>query len=97
MDLKIYGEGNSTGGKYNKVSIMGEGRIKGDVDCLNIKIYGEGEILGNLKVNDCIDVKGHANIKGDLEGEKLKIQGNIQVYGVSVEKAEIMGNITSVK
>jgi cytoskeletal protein CcmA (bactofilin family) len=95
MDLKIYGQGSSAGGKYNKVSIMGEGKIAGDVDCLNIKIYGEGEILGNLKVNDGIDVKGHANIKGDLEGEKLKIQGDVQVYGASVEKAEIMGNITT--
>ncbi len=93
MDLKIYGEGNSIGGKYDKVSIMGEGRIKGDVDCLNIEIYGEGEISGNLKVEDSIGIKGHANIKGDLEGEKLKIQGNIQVCGASVEKAEIMGNI----
>ena len=70
MDLKIYGQGSSAGGKYNKVSIMGEGKIGGDVDCLNIKIYGEGEISGNLKANDGIDIKGQANIKGDLEGEK---------------------------
>ncbi len=95
MDLKIYGQGSSAGGEYNKVSIMGEGRIGGDVYCLNLKIYGEGEILGNLKVEDTIDIKGQAKIKGDLEGEKLKIQGDVQVCGASVEKAEIMGNITT--
>ena len=41
-ELRIHGQGSSSGGKFNTVSIMGEGRIDGDVDCLNMKIYGEG-------------------------------------------------------
>ncbi len=30
VDLKIHGQGSSSGGKYKTVSIMGEGRIDGD-------------------------------------------------------------------
>lgn len=92
-DLKIYGSGSYGGGTYDSISIMGEGKINSNVDCTNIKIYGEGQITGDLHVKDITDIKGHASIKGILEGEKLKVQGDAQFGSVSVEKAEIMGNI----
>ena len=73
---------------------MGEGKIEGDVDCNDLKIYGEGTIKGDLTVEETMDIKGHAAIKGDLEGEKLKIQGDIEFNYVTVDEAEIMGNIS---
>lgn len=93
-DLKIYGSGSSAGGEYDTISIMGEGKIDGNVECNNIKIYGDGTIKGDLEVEDTMEVKGHAKIEGELEAEKLEIQGDVQFNYVSVEEAEIMGNIT---
>ena len=93
-DLKIYGSGSSAGGKFNRVTIMGEGRINGDVDCINLKIYGEGEVNGNLKAEDTVDIKGQTEIKGDLKAKNIKIQGEIEVDGdLFVDEAKITGNI----
>jgi cytoskeletal protein CcmA (bactofilin family) len=93
VDLKIYGQGSSAGGKFNDVIIKGTGKIGGDVDCINFKIYGDGEVDGNLKA-DNVKIKGHAGIKGNLETEKFKIQGDVQIYGnLQTEEAVIAGNI----
>lgn len=94
VDLKIHGQGSSSGGKYKTVSIMGEGRIDGDVDCKNIKVYGEGKIDGSVKAANTVSIKGQTTIKGDLEAEKIKIQGEIDVGGeVFADEASITGNI----
>jgi cytoskeletal protein CcmA (bactofilin family) len=81
VDLKIYGQGSSSGGKYKTISIMGEGEINGDTTCDNIKIYGEGEVTGNLKAEDSVSIKGHTNIKGNLDAKKIKLQGELEVEG----------------
>ncbi|MGB7969017.1 MAG: polymer-forming cytoskeletal protein [Methanobacterium sp.] len=49
-DLKIYGQGSTSGGKFKNVIIKGSGQIKGDMECNNLKIYGDGQFDGNLKV-----------------------------------------------
>jgi len=93
-DLKIYGSGSSAGGKFNRVTIMGEGRINGDVDCFNLKIYGQGELDGNLKTVDTVDVKGQTEIKGNLKAKNVKLQGEIEVNGdLFADEAKITGNI----
>ena len=61
-NLKIFGSGNSSGGKYNTVSIMGEGQINGDVDCIKFKIKGEGTVEGNLKVANKISIMGEGRL-----------------------------------
>ena len=94
MDLKIHGQGSSSGGKYDNVSIMGEGKVHGDIDCINLKIYGEGKFGGNLKAGSTVDIKGHSNIKGNLEAKKVKIQGEAEINGeIFAEEAVITGNI----
>jgi len=55
VDLKIYGQGSSSGGKYKTVSIMGEGEVDGDINCANIKFYGEGKLVGNLKTEKTVN------------------------------------------
>jgi cytoskeletal protein CcmA (bactofilin family) len=73
---------------------MGEGRIDGDVDCKNIKVYGEGKIYGSVKATNTVSIKGQTLIKGDLEAGKIKIQGEIDVDGeIFADEAIITGNI----
>ena len=93
-DLKVYGSGISNGGEFDKISIMGEGTIHGDVECSTIKIYGEGQIDGTVKLADYVSVKGETIIKGDLNAQKVKVQGEIEVLGdIFVDEAKIQGSI----
>jgi cytoskeletal protein CcmA (bactofilin family) len=93
MDLKIYGQGSSGGGKFKNVIIKGKGQIMGDVDCHKFKVYGECEMEGDLKT-ELVDIKGQSKFKGDLKVETAKIQGEIQLNGsLFADEAIITGNI----
>lgn len=93
-DLIINGQSSAAGGKYNAVVINGEGKIEGDLDCINLKINGKCSMNGNVKA-DSVNVNGEASIKGDLEAEKAKIHGTIDIDGnLSVDKAEMYGIIS---
>ncbi|MGB9979117.1 polymer-forming cytoskeletal protein [Methanobacterium sp.] len=92
-DLKINGQSSAAGGKYNAVIINGEGKIEGDLDCINFKINGKCDINGNVKA-ESVNVNGTNSIKGNLEAEKVKINGTADINGnLSVEKAETYGHI----
>ncbi len=95
-DLKIYGQGSSSGGEFKNVIINGSGHIKGDTKCVNLKIYGEGQFDGNLKVEDTINIKGKTEFNGELKVENLKMQGEVQVKGeIFADDTSITGNITT--
>jgi cytoskeletal protein CcmA (bactofilin family) len=96
LDLKIYGQGSSAGGKFNEVIIKGMGQINGDVECNNLKSYGEAELNGNLKTENYIIIKGQIKINGNLDTKNLKIQGEMEVKGPCyVDEADITGSIRS--
>lgn len=80
MDLKIYGQGSSAGGKFKDVIIKGAGQIGGDVECVNYKIYGNGEVDGNLNA-DVVKIKGQSKFGADLNTKTMKVQGELHVQG----------------
>lgn len=93
-DLKIYGQGSTSGGKFKNVIIKGSGHIKGDMECSNLQIYGDGEFEGNLKVADTINIKGKSEFNGGIKAEKFKMQGEVQIKGeLFVDDTSITGNI----
>ncbi|MGB9200668.1 polymer-forming cytoskeletal protein [Methanobacterium sp.] len=95
-DLKIYGQGSTSGGKFKNVIIKGSGQIKGDMECNNLKIYGDGQFDGNLKVEDNINIKGKTEFNGEIKAKKFKIQGEVQVKGeIFADDTSITGNITT--
>ena len=63
MDLKIYGQGSSGGGKFRDVMIKGSGQIRCDVECNNYEVYGTGDIKGNLTAKK-VQVKGQSKFNG---------------------------------
>lgn len=92
-DLKINGHGSSTGGKYKSVTINGNGSVSGDLDCVYLRVNGQGNVKGNVK-SDSFKINGNSSIKGDLTAEKVKINGMTRIDGnLSVEDAETYGNI----
>ena len=97
-DLKIYGQGSSSGGKFKKVIIQGSGHIKGDIECTNLKVYGEGQFEGNVKVEDIVNIKGKTDFNGEIKAKNFKIQGEVQVKGeIFADYTNITGNITTDK
>ncbi|MFC7442912.1 polymer-forming cytoskeletal protein [Laceyella putida] len=93
-DLTISGSGSAAGGLYDRLSINGEGRIHGDVDCISIKAYGVTTFAGNVKA-ERFDIAGETTIKGKVEVEEMKVKGQAHVYGyVICEELKVMGATT---
>ncbi|MDP4143667.1 MAG: polymer-forming cytoskeletal protein [Bacillota bacterium] len=96
-DLKISGSGSAAGGSYNDVVVNGEGRINGDIDCLEFKTNGVSNVSGNIKANTFkvngtstvkgdvnsgeLRVNGHSDIQGNVEGKEMKIDGTTNISG----------------
>ncbi|MCM3701105.1 hypothetical protein [Paenibacillus macerans] len=92
-DLKLVGNGESNGGSFNKVSIMGEGEIHGDVDCLTLKCTGSLELEGSLRA-ETAKATGNVTVKGAMEGRDLRITGNLDIGGeLRVVKSRLNGDI----
>ena len=92
-DLKINGHGSSNGGKYNSVAINGNGSINGDLECVYLRVNGQGNIKGNAKA-ESVKINGNNSIKGNLRAEKIKVNGMAHIEGnLSVDEAETYGNI----
>ncbi|OEF97157.1 hypothetical protein [Desulfuribacillus alkaliarsenatis] len=92
-NLHLTGDGTAAGGHYNKVKIIGEAIINGDVDCISLKTTGTCEVQGSLKTTKA-KITGTTRIKGDLHAEKLKIVGDIDVdNNANVKELDIKGEI----
>lgn len=78
IDLEIKGSGTSKGGKYNNVIIEGNGRIDGDLECINIEVKGQCHVDGDVKA-ETMKVEGHNSIKGSLEADEVDVQGELKV------------------
>lgn len=46
-DVRMIGEGESAGGAFRKISIMGQGRIEGDASCELFRCMGTPLYKGN--------------------------------------------------
>ncbi len=94
MNLEINGSGSSAGGKFDAMIIKGNGKIDGDLNCINMDVQGHCEVNGNVK-SKYVKIKGNSSIKGSLEADEIEIYGEFNVDGdLSVEKSHIHGMIS---
>lgn len=92
-DLKIVGNGTSNGGTFNKVKIVGEGEINGDVDCRTLNCTGTLEVDGGLRI-EVLKATGTIAVTGPMSGEELNLTGNLSVCsGLKAGKARLNGEI----
>lgn len=84
-NLGFAGVGSVSGGVFNRVSINGNGRVEGDVDCNRLKAQGKSEVEGNVKAQ-LIDVKGNLMILGALDANIAHVRGQIKVVGKGTVK-----------
>ncbi|MDR0288106.1 MAG: polymer-forming cytoskeletal protein [Clostridiales bacterium] len=96
-DIRIIGEGIISEGQYDDVSIVGNGRITGQIKCNNLKITGDcisdsgiisskAKVLGNLATKselkcDNLKIKGCARIGANCDADRAKIRGKFDVNG----------------
>jgi cytoskeletal protein CcmA (bactofilin family) len=90
-NLIINGSGSYPGGRYEKISIRGEGTIVNDVECSAFNVYGTSEATENVKTGT-VKIMGEAKVKGDLEAEETVVMGTMTVNGKArLEKIKIFG------
>ncbi|MGM0838049.1 MAG: hypothetical protein ACQEV7_18080 [Bacillota bacterium] len=77
-NIRIFGEGTSTGGIYHKVSIHGQGRIRGNLQCDTIKIFGDFNMNGKATV-DTFKLFGNSKVYDEIKGNNFKIFGNLEL------------------
>jgi cytoskeletal protein CcmA (bactofilin family) len=94
-NLSITGNLDLVGGQYNKVNIIGEGTIAGDIECNRFKCVGTLDMDGHLKSTD-IGVTGTISVAGGIQAESMKATGTVIAGGnVSVKKLRCSGSIES--
>lgn len=80
QNLIINGSGSYSGGRYDKISIRGEGTIVSDVECSVFKIFGTSEVMENVKA-DTMKVFGEAETKGNLDSGEVIVMGTMSIAG----------------
>ncbi|WP_010631235.1 hypothetical protein [Sporolactobacillus vineae] len=77
-NLKIMGETSASGGKFDKMRVMGECKIQGDVRAKNCKLMGECTIDGNLNCGFFHNM-GETEIAGSLKAAEIRLIGQVHV------------------
>ena len=106
-DLKytgtIQGTLDVSGHVYNKVSVIGEMYVRGDLDCNRLSVNGTFSDQGTLKAKDG-SINGEIEIKKGLESDRFCINGQAEIGGsVDVKDlrfwgtVRVKGNISSEK
>jgi len=62
-----------------KVFIGADGIVEGNVHCKNADITGQ--VTGNLKVTELLQLKGKAAVAGDIHAAKLLIESTVNYNG----------------
>ncbi|MED3561719.1 cytoplasmic protein [Bacillus xiapuensis] len=92
-NLIINGSGSYPGGRYDKISVRGEGTIVEDVEASVFKVYGTTEVADNLKTGS-MKVLGEAEVKGSAELEDLLVMGTMEIGGNALlKKIKILGTL----
>lgn len=91
-NLSITGTGSSTGGVFNKVKIVGEGKISGGIECQYLRCIGTSEIQGSVKA-ETLSFQGVADIRGHLAVRSAKVYGETKLEGsIAGNTVELRGN-----
>jgi cytoskeletal protein CcmA (bactofilin family) len=77
--ITIDGQFKGTIASKNKVIVGPNGKIEGDITCVECEIYGKQ--VGNVTVQDMLYLKGTAFIQGEITTGKLVMENGVQFNG----------------
>jgi cytoskeletal protein CcmA (bactofilin family) len=90
-NLIINGSGSYPGGRYDKVSIRGEGTIVNDVESSTFHVYGTSEAVESLKTGS-VKIYGEAEVKMNMEAKDTLVMGSMMIGGnAHLKKMKILG------
>jgi cytoskeletal protein CcmA (bactofilin family) len=93
-NITINGSGSSGGGLYDKVTINGDGRINGDVECEKFTTNGSSQIHGNIKALK-LTTNGSTHVYGNVLSEKMSVNGHSDIDGqVVAREIKVAGDCT---
>ncbi|MFC3882112.1 cytoplasmic protein [Bacillus songklensis] len=87
----INGSGSYPGGRYDKISIRGEGTIVNNVECSVFNVYGTSEAVENVKAG-LVKIFGETEVKGNIEAEETTVMGTMIVgSNAQMKKIKVFG------
>jgi cytoskeletal protein CcmA (bactofilin family) len=87
----ISGAGTIAGGKYDRVSISGAGKVTGDLVARELHVSGTGKVEGRTEVGR-IAASGVAKFEQDVVAEEISASGAMKVEGsVRVKELKTSG------
>ncbi len=94
-DLKIIGNNSASGGHYNDAKVVGNGVIKGDLECVKFKSVGDSRLEGNLKART-VKITGSIHVEGKTEADDVRVTGELNIDGdFRAESCHLRGRITT--
>ncbi|WP_138496145.1 hypothetical protein [Paenibacillus pinistramenti] len=98
-NIRIIGEGSSSGGDYEKVKVVGEADFYGDLRCETLKITGEVCVQGTLnaeevKVTGTLRLKNGGPAAGSAEPLLSADDAAEAAPGIRAESVKITGELT---
>lgn len=79
MNMSISGSSSMPGGEYDKVSISGAGKVKGNLRCTRLHCSGAAEIEGDVCCAEEIRGSGAVRICGSAQCGQLSASGSFHV------------------
>jgi cytoskeletal protein CcmA (bactofilin family) len=76
----IRGTAHSSGGSFQKVTILGEAFVDGDLDCEKLRLTGTLRVEGALQMTDS-KIMGSADVTGNVSGHNLRLFGELNIKG----------------
>ncbi|WP_100487936.1 hypothetical protein [Sporolactobacillus pectinivorans] len=92
-NLTIMGESSTRGGKFDKVRVMGECEVHGNLETESCKVMGECAVDGNMSCGYFRNM-GEVTVSGQLAADEMRLLGQTTVKEqCSVRKSGIFGEL----
>ncbi|OAS16904.1 hypothetical protein [Paenibacillus oryzisoli] len=82
-NLRITGSSTAAGGLYDRVKIVGEGIVEGDMKCQHMKCVGTLEMEGDLQAGQA-GIVGTFALTGNVRSDRMKNSGTVSISGDAV-------------
>ncbi len=94
-NLKIIGDNSASGGRYDDAKIIGNGVIKGDLECVTFKSIGDSRLEGNLKAGT-VKITGSIQVEGKTTADDISVTGDLNIDGdFQAGHCHLRGGITT--
>lgn len=92
-NLSLMGTCDHGGGRFRKVSIMGQVHFQEDLRCLSFSCMGKAWMEGAFR-SAKTSVMGELTLEGPAEGGRISVMGRVFSGNLSAQRLDAMGELT---